>query len=239
MKYIYGPVRSRRLGLSLGLSLTPFKVCSFDCVYCQWGGTTRAEAARREYVPLQEILDEFSQWGAQHPDQLRELSFITFSGYGEPTLHSGIADLVQGLRKLSSVPLALITNSSMLVDPRVREAVLGFDLIVPSLDAADQEVFERIDRPYPGIKVQDILSALEALRREFKGKIWLEVMLVKGINDSPAHLEKLAAAIARIGPDKVQLNSPVRATAVEGVCGVDAKTLERMKALIGPKCESY
>jgi wyosine [tRNA(Phe)-imidazoG37] synthetase (radical SAM superfamily) len=127
----------------------------------------------------------------------------------------------------------------MLVDPRVREAVLGFDLIVPSLDAADQEVFERIDRPYPGIKVQDILSALEALRREFKGKIWLEVMLVKGINDSPAHLEKLAAAIARIGPDKVQLNSPVRATAVEGVCGVDAKTLERMKALIGPKCESY
>jgi len=238
MKYIYGPIHSRRLGLSLGLSLTPHKTCSFDCVYCQLGRTSVHSRERKQYFTAEEVLGEVNSWIANNPEQAKILDYITISGSGEPTLNSDIGELIGSLKKnVPAAKVAVITNSSMLGDPLVRRQVLGADLIVPSLDGATEEAFQKIDRPCPGIKLEEIIEGLVSLRREFKGRIWLEVMLVKGINDNIAHTRKLAEVIERINPDKVQLNSPVRYTADPGTEPLDIKHLERIKELLGEKCE--
>jgi wyosine [tRNA(Phe)-imidazoG37] synthetase (radical SAM superfamily) len=237
MRYIYGPVHSRRLGLSLGLSLTPHKVCDFDCVYCQLGKTSQKSLERKEYFKIEDILAEVVSWAGNNPKEAQELDYITISGAGEPTLNSGIGTLIDSLRKSIAVPVAVITNSSLLNDPAVRRQILGANLIVPSLDAVTEEAFQKIDRPGPEIKLQDIIEGLVSLRKEFKGRIWLEVMLVKGVNDNLAHTRKLKEAIERINPDKIQLNSPVRFTAEDGVEPLDAKHLEKIKELLGDKAE--
>jgi len=237
MKYIYGPINSRRLGLSLGISLTPHKVCNFDCLYCQLGKTSRKFLERKEYYKIDEIIAEVNSWMANNLEAAKVLNFITLSGSGEPTLNIGIGSLIDSLKKIIKVPIAVITNSSLLGDPSVRRQILGADLIVPSLDAATENAFLKLDRPAPGIKLEEIIEGLVNLRREFKGKIWLEVMLVKGVNDNLAHSRRLKETIERINPDRVQLNSPVRYTAQEGIEAVDAKHLEKIKELIGDKCE--
>jgi wyosine [tRNA(Phe)-imidazoG37] synthetase (radical SAM superfamily) len=237
MRYIYGPLHSRRLGLSLGLSLTPHKVCDFDCIYCQLGRTFQKSWERKEYLKIDDILSEVHSWLNNNPEQSQALDFITISGAGEPTLNSGIGILIESLKKIIAVPVAVITNSSLLGDPVVRRQILGANLIVPSLDAVTEEAFQKIDRPCPGIKLQDLIEGLVSLRKEFKGKIWLEVMLVKGLNDNLAHTRRLKDVIERINPDKIQLNSPVRFTAEEGIEPLDAKHLEKIKELLGDKCE--
>ncbi len=237
MKYIYGPVNSRRLGVSLGVSLTPHKVCPFDCIYCQLGKTSRKTLERKEYVKISDILAEVNSWIASHSDELKTLNFITLSGSGEPTLNSGIDKLIDSLKKMLRVPVAVITNSALLADQTVRRQIYGADLIVPSLDAVTQEAFDKIDRPCPEVKLEGIIEGLVSLRREFRGKIWLEVMLVKGVNDNLAHSRMLKQVIERINPDVVQLNSPVRTTAEDGVEPLDAKHLEKIKDLLGDKCE--
>jgi len=237
MKYIYGPVRSRRLGLSLGVSLIPYKTCTFDCVYCQLGRTTHKTAERKEYVPTTEILGEFTSWLGRNRQQAQQLQYITFAGYGEPTLHPAIGQLIREIKKLTLVPVAVITNSSLLTESAVRLQLAEADLIVPSLDAAAPEVFEKIDRPQTGIRLDRIIDSLVDLRREFKGAIWLEVMLVKGFNDSPTHIRRLKEAVDRIRPDKIQLNSPVRATPDASVTAVDKDTLAEFKKILGDKCE--
>ncbi|MCX5708561.1 MAG: radical SAM protein [Candidatus Omnitrophica bacterium] len=237
MRYIYGPVHSRRLGSSLGLSLTPHKLCDFDCVYCQLGKTFRKVLERKEYFKIEDILAEGHSWFVNNPEQAKALDFITISGSGEPTLNSGIGLLIESLKKTVAVPVAVITNSSLLGDPVVRRQILGANLIVPSLDAVTEEAFQKIDRPCPEIKLEEIIEGLVSLRKEFKGQIWLEVMLVKGINDNLAHTRRLKEVIERINPDKIQLNSPVRFTAEEGAEAVDAKHLEKIKELLGDKCE--
>ena len=237
MKYIYGPLASRRLGMSLGVSLTPYKVCSFDCVYCQLGKTGEKTLRRKEYFPIKDILVELKAWRKTHPAQLRDIDCITLSGSGEPTLNRGIAELIRGIKKLTSIPVAVITNASLLSDPLVRKGLLNADLIVPSLDAVSPEVFTRIDRPHKKIKIEQVIAGLAALKKEFQGKIWLEVMLVRGINDDLRHIGRLKEAIARINPDKIQLNSPVRATAEPGLLAVPRAKLEKIKAILGAKCE--
>jgi wyosine [tRNA(Phe)-imidazoG37] synthetase (radical SAM superfamily) len=237
MRYIYGPVHSRRLGLSLGLSLTPHKVCDFDCVYCQLGKTLQKSLERKEYLKIEDILAETHSWINNNPEAAKGLGFITISGAGEPTLNSGIGLLIESLKKTVKVPVAVITNSSLLWDPAVRGQILGANLIVPSLDAVTEEAFQKIDRPCPEIKLEEIIEGLVSLRKEFKGQIWLEVMLVKGLNDNLAHTRRLQEVIERINPDKIQLNSPVRFTAEEGVESLDAKHLEKIKELLGDKCE--
>ena len=237
MKYIYGPVNSRRLGTSLGISLTPHKVCNFDCLYCQLGKTPQKFLERKEYFKIDEIIAEINSWMANNLEAAKALNFITLSGAGEPTLNSGIGLLIDSLKKIIKVPIAVITNSSLLGDPVVRKQLQGADLIVPSLDAATEDAFLKIDRPGPGINLEEIIEGLVSLRREFKGKIWLEVMLVKGLNDNLAHTRRLKETIERINPDRVQLNSPVRFTAEEGIEAVDAKHLQKIKELLGDKCE--
>lgn len=239
MRYIYGPVESRRLGLSLGISLTPWKMCNFDCVYCQLGGTRQTVSERKAYVPVEDIVSELKSWFIYNAQESAKLNFITLSGMGEPTLNTGIGELIKEIRKLSPAKVAVITNASLLSEPLVRQGLVNADLIVPSLDTVDEEIFRKIDRPDGSIHVEGIINGLIALRREFRGAIWLEVMLVKGINDSREHIRKLKEKIQLINPDKIQLNSPVRTTAERGVEALDKKRLEEIKEILGDKCEVY
>jgi wyosine [tRNA(Phe)-imidazoG37] synthetase (radical SAM superfamily) len=237
MKYIYGPVQSRRLGFSLGVSLTPHKTCQFDCVYCQLGATTARTNERLSYIPAADILAELRAWLDVNQGLIKSLSFITLSGAGEPTLHKDIALLIAKIKEMASVPVAAITNSCLLIDAVVRKDLLQADLIVPSLDAASAEVFAKVDRPLPGVRIEDIIEGLVNLRKEYRGQIWLEVMLVKGLNDDIRHIRKLKEAIERINPDKVQLNSPVRTTTERSINPVDEAKLKQIQELLGEKAQ--
>ena len=234
MRYIYGPVRSRRLGLSLGVSLTPHKTCSFDCVYCQLGKTTLLTQERKNYINTDEILSELKGFLRNN---VQPCDYISLSGYGEPLLNAGIQKLIRGIKGLTSIPVVLITNASFFVEPAIRQEICDADLLIPSLDAVTQDVFEKIDRPAPGIKIEDILSGLIALRGEFKGRIYLEIMLVKDINDSLVYAAKFKEAIAMINPDKVQLNIPARSTTEGWVRPPEKERLKEIKAVLGDTCE--
>lgn len=237
MKYIYGPVNSRRLGLSLGVSLTGEKTCSFNCVYCQLGRTVHLTIERKEYAATRDILEELKTWLEANPEAAKKLSYISLCGLGEPTLNTGIGELISAIKQVSRVPVAVITNASLFSDAAVRRAVSAADLIVPTLNAATDNVFIRINRPHAEVKLGNIIEGLVNLRREFRGKIWLEVMLVRGINDDIRYIKKLREVTDKINPDKIQLNSPVRTTAEAVVLPVDKKKLEKIKEILGPKAE--
>jgi len=208
MKYIFGPVPSRRLGISLGLDLTPHKVCSFDCIYCQLGQTTNKTMERREYVPVKNILAELREFIQSNPEQ--NIDYITLSGSGEPTLNSGSGKLIKDIKEFTEIPVAVLTNASLIPDAKVRAELSQADLIIPSLDAATQEVFEKINRPYKGLQVRDVIKGLQEFRKGFRGEIWLEIMLVEGFNDGESELEELSSAIKLLKPDRIQLNTVVR-----------------------------
>lgn len=236
MKYIYGPVNSRRLGFSLGVSLVPHKVCPFDCVYCQLGATTAHTSKRREYVKIEDILSEIKEWLCASDNSSAGLDYITLSGSGEPTLNSKFKMLIDGIKKLTPVPVAVITNSFFLPNKSVRQSLLQADLIIPSLNAVTQDEFEKISRPVKKVRVYEIIKSLISLRHEFKGKIWLEIMLVKGINDSAEYIRYFQPVIARINPEKIQINTPVRCPDLRA-CVPDAKTVEKIRNILGEKCE--
>ena len=208
MSYFYGPVPSRRLGLSLGVDLVPAKRCTFDCVYCQLGKTTRKTLRRFSYVDLKVLGREFKKILNLHP----KIDYLTLAGSGEPTLHKDLDKIIALLKKISQnkIPVCIITNSSLLYRKEVRKELLSADLVIPSLDAVTPSLFKKLNRPCPGITVDKVISGLIALRREFKGSLWLEIMLAAGINDTEAEALKFKKAIELICPDKVQLNLPVR-----------------------------
>lgn len=235
MKYIYGPVKSRRLGYSLGISLVPYKFCNLDCVYCQAGPTTEKTTERSGYIKIEEIVVEVRNFLTKKGRG--KVDYITFSGSGEPLLNIEIGRLIKEIRKLTDKKIALITNSTLLIDAGLREEILGLDLIVPSLDAASQEVFEKIDRPHPGIKIEQVIEGLVCLRREFKGEIWLEIMLIKGLNDLGQELSLLKEAVEKIKPDKIQLNSPVRAPKEFQFAALDKDRMEEIRKFFGSKAE--
>ena len=237
LKYIYGPIKSRRLGLSLGLSLSPGKICNLNCIYCQWGRTVESVCVRKEYADPDEIITELKSWIRENPKTAKGLKFVTLSGLGEPTLNTQIGNLISRVRGLTDCSIAVITNSTLLGDPCVRKALLEADLVVPSLDAVDEKIFRRIDRPHRGIKLDEIISGLIAFSKEFRGKLWLEIMLVSGVNDGIGHINKLKEVIRAVNPDKIQLNSPVRKTAEENVLPVPRAKLEKIKKILGDKAE--
>jgi wyosine [tRNA(Phe)-imidazoG37] synthetase (radical SAM superfamily) len=236
MKYVYGPVKSRRLGNSLGISTVPYKVCSFDCVYCQLKKTTEKTGRRKEYIPQEEILEEIAQFFKNRPKGLK-IDYLTFSGSGEPTLNRSIGSLIKAAKKMTPIPVALITNSSAMADAKVRRVLLGVDVIVPSLDAVTQDVFEKINRPIKGLRIKDIISGLLKFRKEFRGRMWLEVMLVRGLNDSMAYLRKIKKVVDLIKPEKVQLNMPVRTPAEAWVRLPMRSTLIQAKKIFGKNCD--
>jgi wyosine [tRNA(Phe)-imidazoG37] synthetase (radical SAM superfamily) len=237
MLYIYGPLNSRRLGLSLGVTLTAEKTCNFNCLYCQLGKTINATVQRKEYIPVQGILEELQVWLQNNPGVAKQPDYITLSGSGEPTLNDKIGQLIGEIKKLAPTPVAVITNASLLGTTEVRQQLAQADLIIPSLDAATPQVFSRINRPLGAIKITEIINGLVSLRNEFPGKIWLEIMLVKGLNDDLRQIKKLKEIITKINPDKIHLNSPVRATAEPGVIPVPRAKLQKIKTILGEKCE--
>lgn len=237
MRYVYGPLKSRRLGLSLGVSLSANKICDFDCIYCQLGRTLKATRERKEYVDIKEILVELRMWLGQNSEAAQNLDYITISGAGEPTLHSKIGELLKEIKMLSSKRIAVITNASQLSDEGTRLSLACAELVVPSLDTVIPDIFAKINRPADGTKIEAITNGLIEFRKEFKGEIWLEVMIIKGLNDSLSQIRKLKEIVDKINPDKIQLNSPVRATAEKDILPADRKKLEKIKVILGDKCE--
>lgn len=231
-RFTFGPVPSRRLGRSFGVDIVPFKTCTYDCIYCQLGGTTHKTIERKEYIPILDVLGEIS-----NSIMNIDADYITLSGSGEPTLNSGIGKLILGIKKLTSIPVAVLTNGALLSEKEVRDELSEADLVIPSLDAGRDEVFQRINRPHPAIEFSKMIEGAARLRKEFKGKLWLEIMLVNGINTSDREVKKLIPLIERIRPDRIQLNTVVRPPAEEGARLIPDNRMEKIEATLGPKVE--
>lgn len=229
--HIFGPVPSRRLGRSLGVDLVPFKTCTYDCIYCQLGRTTCKSIERKEWVPMDAVLEELKQKLASHPD------YITLSGSGEPTLYSRLGDIVEHIQAMTAVPVAVLTNGSLLWQKAVREEVALADVVLPSLDAPDAERFEFINRPHPEITFERLMEGLVAFRREFSGQYWLEIMLLGGYTSLPVQVRQFAEWARRIQPDKVQLNTAVRPPAEDYALAVPPERLAELARLFDPVAE--
>lgn len=222
-KYLFGPVPSRRLGMSLGIDLAPKKVCSLNCVYCEVGKTTKLTLDRMEYVKYNKIIAELNQFMSNAP----KVDYMTFSGYGEPTLNSRIGDVLSYIKQnYPEVKTAILTSGALLSDKEVRKEILASDVILPSLDAASQLVFEKINRPNPILKIETYIQGLVDMRKEYKGSIWLEVFLLKDYNDSADELKLLKEAILKINPDSVQLNTLDRPGTVSGLHALTNEELQ-------------
>ena len=203
-KYLFGPVPSRRLGVSLGVDLIPYKTCSYNCIYCESGRTTHLTNKRAEYVPTSEVIKELDHFLSANP----HLDFITFSGSGEPTLHSGIGEIVQFIKsKYPQYKIALLTNGSLMADKKLHQEILSIDLILPSLDAVDEKIFKKINQPHHRIHLDQTIAGLAEFNKNYKGQLLLEVFISPGINDQREHLQNLKEKIHFIKPDVVQLNS--------------------------------
>jgi len=227
-KYLFGPVPSRRLGMSLGVDLVPRKVCSLDCVYCEVGKTTCLTTQRKEYVLYNKVVAELDHYFEHSPDP----DFITFSGSGEPTLNSRLGDIIKFIKsKKPSIPIAVLTNGTLLSDVELQEELLQADLILPSLDAATREIFEKINRPARGLSIERIIQGLVDFRKKFKGKIWLEVFILPGYNYDDHEIEEIGLGIDRIKPDSVQLNTLDRPGTVKDLHSASYAQLDRIRRI--------
>jgi len=231
MSYIFGPVPSRRLGRSLGVDVVPFKTCSYDCIYCQLGRTTNKTIERKEWVPLDEVLAELKDKLAAKPD------FITLSGSGEPSLYSRLGELIDRIRSVTDVPVAVLTNGSLLWMEHVRRQLTGANLVIPSLDAGDDGMFNVVNRPHPDISFRQMLEGLIAFRKEFRGQYWLEVFLLAGHNAAVDKVQKLARCASLIEPDRVQLNTATRPPAEDYAVAVPPQRLNELAAMFDPPAE--
>ncbi|MFX0187537.1 MAG: radical SAM protein [Candidatus Hodarchaeota archaeon] len=207
MKYVYGPVPSRRLGRSLGIDPIPSKTCNFQCIYCQLGKTTHFTNKRRNYYPKEDINYEIREAVKQNE---KEIDYITFVGSGEPTLYKDLGDLILNTKKASKKPICIITNGALLNNEEVSNALMHADVILPSLDAGDENLFIKINRPYPSIKYDDIIQGFIEFRKSYEGKFWIEIMIMNGINDSKNELLKIKEKIDLIKPDRIDINVPIR-----------------------------
>ena len=233
-QYLYGPVPSRRLGRSLGIDLVPHKICTYDCIYCQIGKTTDKTLVRKEYVPVKEILEEVRRFLKEETSSIDHLSL---SGSGEPTLHSQIRSVIEVIKTITSIPVAVITNGSLLYEEEVRQDLLSADIVLPSLDAVSSEVFMRINRPRPGFSIEKVIEGLVEFRKVYKGQIWLEILFCKGVNDSKEELLRMKKAVDRIQPDRIHLNTVVRPPSEKWVLPLDEAEMEKIKDFFGEKAE--
>jgi len=230
---VFGPVPSRRLGRSLGVDIIPRKVCTLDCVYCQVGRTTEKTLARRCAVAVEGVVEEVRGKLSSGPRP----DYITLAGSGEPTLCQDLGALICGIHNITDVPVAVLTNGTLFWESAVREACTNADLVLPSLDAGDEETFQRINRPADGLTLERVVQGLIAFRNAFVGQIWLEVFLVAGLNDDENQIVKIRALAQRMRPDKIQLNTAVRPTADEDVAAVSEARLQELCGVFGPAAE--
>jgi len=207
MKCVYGPVPSRRLGNSLGIDSIPSKTCNFQCIYCQLGKTTNFTNERRDFYLKEEIYKEMEEAIKQNKEKF---DYITFVGSGEPTLYKSLGKLILKAKEFSSKPICVITNGALLHSPEVRKELMSADVVLPSLDAGDEKLFIKINRPHPSIEYEKMVQGYINFGKEFSGKFWIEVMLMKGINDSKEELVKIKNKIDLIKPDRIDINVPIR-----------------------------
>jgi len=231
MKYVFGPVPSRRLGQSLGIDTIPLKTCNWNCVYCQLGRTIPLTNERKEYIPRADILAEVKQALAAHKPG--EIDWVTYVGSGEPTLHVGLGWLIREVKALTDLPVAVITNGALLYLPEVRQELSAADAVLPTLDAGNPRLYRKINRPYPEITFERLVEGLIAFRREYQGQLWVEVMLVRGLNDTEEALREIAATLQTIHPDQVHINLPTRPPAELWVQPPDEEGLLRARAILG------
>ncbi len=232
-KYLFGPVPSRRFGRSLGIDLTPYKTCSYDCVFCQLGPGERTTTRRKEYVPIDAVIEELRDWLEADGDA----NYITLSGSGEPTLHSHFGRILEYVKKNSDIPCLLLTNSSMLRIPEVREQACHADVVKISLSAWNQESLGWINRPNDALKFEEIIDGMKLFREQFRGQLWMEVFLVAGINSAPGDVEKIAALANEIQPDRIHLNTAIRPPAEEFVSAVSPEQMRELVKLFTQETE--
>lgn len=229
-KHLFGPVPSRRLGRSLGVDLTPFKTCPLDCLFCQLGRTTNKTIKRAEYVPTAEVEAELEAW-------LQEgwkADYITLSGSGEPTLHTRFGEILKFIRERSSIPSALLSNGTLFSLSEVRESAKQADLVKLSLSAWNQASFEHLNRPHADLSFSRMMEGYRAFRDGFKGKFWIEVFLVPGVNSLPNDVEKMAELVEALNPDEVQLNTAVRPPAEDFALAMPQSEMESLAGLFKP-----
>lgn len=231
--YTYGPVPSRRLGLSLGVDIVPPKVCTLDCIYCQLGRTTRKSTSREDFVDLEAVLAELKE----KIDAGLKADYVTIGGSGEPTLNARLGDLIDRIRPLTDIPVAILTNGTLFYRADVRAECAKADVVIPSLDAGDASIFEAVNRPTRDISIEKLVSGLHQFRQEFKGEIWLEVFLVAGVNTDRGQIEKIKVLIEEIRPDKVHLNTAVRPPAEPDVQALSRDAMLAIARQVGGNCE--
>jgi len=222
-RYLFGPVPSRRLGISLGVDLVPHKVCSLNCVYCECGATTKLTVERKEYIPYDRVVKELDHYFTHNPDP----DFITFSGSGEPTLNVRFGDVLEYIKQRKpDIPVAVLTNGTLLHQKQVRMELLKADVVLPSLDAATETTFRKLNRPHHALQLEEYIRGLEQFRREYSGKIWLEVLIIPGYNNDENNLNHLKAAFHMIQADKIQLNTLDRPGIMDDLSAVDQAGLQ-------------
>jgi len=231
-RYLYGPVPSRRLGRSLGIDLVPHKICTYDCIYCQIGSTTEKTLVRKEYVPVREILEELKCF---LKEEASPIDYLSITGSGEPTLHSQIGLIIEGIKTFTSIPVAVITNGSLLYKEEVRQDLLHADVVLPSLDAVSSGAFLKMNRPQADFSIEKVIGGMVEFRKIYKGQIWLEILFCKGINDSQSELSSMKNAIDRINPDKIHLNTVVRPPSERWAAPLNQKEMEEIRAFFGEK----
>ena len=233
MAHLFGPVPSRRLGRSLGVDLIPPKTCPYHCIYCEVGPTTCQTRQRFSYQTeaiIEELADYLKDPGVR-PD------VITLAGSGEPTLNLGLGRIIREIKAMSPIPVAVLTNGALLYLPEVRRELAAADVVLPSLDAARAETYAAINRPLPELSFESLLDGLTSFRREYRGRIWLEVMLLKGLNDTEAELALLRRALAEIAPDRIQLNTAVRPVVEAAALPLDRQEMEAAASYLGGPVE--
>lgn len=209
MNHIFGPVNSRRLGRSLGVDLFQDKICTLNCIYCEIGATVRLTCERAEYAPTQNIKAEIDAF-CRDQERVAELDFITVTASGEPTLHIHFGEIIAHLKTTAAKPIAVLTNGTTLTDPQVRREMSLADVVIPSLDSARLTGFRKIDRPAACVDLEQVINGLITFSREYEGKIWLEILFAKGINDSAEEVAALRQAVRRMRLDRIQLNTVAR-----------------------------
>lgn len=233
-KHLFGPVSSRRLGISLGVDLVEHKICSLNCVYCECGETTDLTIKRKEYVLFDNVVNEITDYFQNHPDP----DYITFSGSGEPCLNTCIGDVIDFIKQEKpKIAIAVLTNGTFLYQKDVRNELLNADLVIPSLDAASEIAFQKINRPSVEIDLFESIKGLQKFKTEYKGKFILEVLILPGWNDKFEDLKKLKDAIGIIQPDKVQLNTLDRPGVVLNLSPLSFENLKKIARYLGGKVE--
>ncbi len=229
MSTVFGPVPSRRLGRSLGIDVIPPKTCSYDCLYCESGRTTCLTLNRQVFVPPERVIRDLQVHFAAHPPGDTEI--LTLSSAGEPTLYAALGELLEMIKKsFPDLPLAVLTNGSLLWDPSVRKDLSRADLVIPSLDAVSPSVFRKVSRPHQDLTIDTVLEGLRAFRKEYRGRFNLEVLLVARVNDHPAELREMARVIEALNPDSVELNTVARPPAFPGVAGLSQAAMEEAQS---------